>query len=79
MFATKCSPTKDGAILNFRKLNWISGGRVSGLRFGYSDHNSSCFKVIMERNTVGPQVLVLNYEKADFNGIREDLAKIDWR
>lgn len=33
----------------------------------------------MERNTVGPQVLVLNYEKADFNGIREDLAKIDWR
>lgn len=46
--------------------------------FGNSDHNSLSFMVLMERYKVGPQVMFLNWEKAGFNSVREDLVSINW-
>eukprot|EP00061_Rhincodon_typus_P004008 g21542.t1 len=32
----------------------------------------------MEKDKIGPQVRVLNWGKANFDGIRQELAGVDW-
>lgn len=44
-----------------------------------SDHNPIHFRSIVEHGRTDPQVNVLNWCKANFNDIRQELAKIYWK
>ena len=45
--------------------------------FGISDHNSIGFKIVMENDRSGPKVKILNWGKANFDGIRQELSKVN--
>ena len=44
--------------------------------FGTSDHNSIGFKIAMDNDRSGPKVKILNWGKANFDGIRQELSKV---
>eukprot|EP00061_Rhincodon_typus_P009258 g32627.t1 len=70
------SPTREGVILDLvlgKEPNQVS--EVSeGEQFRSSDH-----KVLMDRNNSSPQVKVLNWRKANYNNIRQELESVDRR
>ena len=45
---------------------------------GRSDHSMVEFKIWMEREKVKSNTSVLCLNKGDYNGMREELAKVDW-
>ena len=49
-----------------------------GEHFGNSDHNSVSFKVLVDKDKSGPWVKVLNWEKTNYNNVRQDLESVDW-
>lgn len=42
------------------------------------DYNSTGFQIVTEKNRIDPQVKVINWRKADFGGIKWELAEVDW-
>ena len=48
-----------------------------GVQFGNSDHNSVSFKVLMDKEKCSPQVKVLNWGKANYNNIRQELKNVN--
>ena len=74
------SPTREGAILDLVLGN--EPGQVVdisvGEQFRNSDHNSESFKVLMDEDKCSPQVKVLNWGKANYNNIRQELKNVDW-
>lgn len=46
--------------------------------FGTSNHCFIRFKMIMDRDRAGPRVKMLNWGKANFEGMRQELAQVDW-
>eukprot|EP00061_Rhincodon_typus_P013266 g39532.t1 len=42
------------------------------------DHNSLSFNIVMEKDRTSPQVKVLNWSRANFGDIRQDLAEVNW-
>lgn len=42
------------------------------------DHYSICFQIVKEKQRISPHVKVLNWDNANFNGIREEHAKVGW-
>eukprot|EP00061_Rhincodon_typus_P007516 g29281.t1 len=71
--------TREGATLDLLLGNEV--GQVTevslGEHFGSNDHNSLSFNVVMEKDWTGPQVKVLNWSRANFGAIRQDLAELD--
>ena len=49
-----------------------------GEHFGSSDHNSISFNIIMEKGRTGPRVEVFDWRRANFEGMRRDLERVDW-
>ena len=47
-------------------------------RFGTSDHNSIRFKKDIENDMPGPKVKILICGKANFDGINQELSKVNW-
>jgi len=47
-------------------------------RFGTSDHNSIRFKIDIENDMPGPKVKILICGKANFDGINQELSKVNW-
>lgn len=54
-----------------RQVTQVSVGEPLGI-------HSINFKVVKEKGWTGPQVKVLNWGKANFGGIRQELAEVDW-
>ncbi|XP_059809285.1 uncharacterized protein LOC132382840 [Hypanus sabinus] len=73
-------PTRDGAVLDLLLGNAI--GQLTdvcvGEHFRSSDHNSISFNIIMEKDRTGPRVEIFNWRKANFEGMRRDLERVDW-
>ena len=73
-------PTREGAKLDL--LLGSKEGQVTEVlvrdHFGTSDHNSISFKIGMENDRSGPKVKILNWGKANFDGIRQELSKVNW-
>jgi len=46
--------------------------------FGTSHHNSISVKIAMENVRSGPKVKILNWGKANFDGIRQEVSKVGW-
>ncbi|XP_059826924.1 uncharacterized protein LOC132394603 [Hypanus sabinus] len=73
-------PTRDGAVLDLLLGNAI--GQLTdvcvGEHFGSSDHNSISFNIIMEKDRTGPRVEIFDWRKANFEGMRRDLERVDW-
>lgn len=44
---------------------------------GNNDHHWASTKAVMEKDKVGPQAEFLNWWKANFNSIIEELTKVD--
>lgn len=44
--------------------------------FSTSDYSSASFKLVMDKDSAGPQVKVPNWSKANFDGITQELAKV---
>jgi len=73
------SPTRKGAILDLvlgNELRQVIDVSV-GDHFGNSDHNSISFKIVVE-NKSSPRVKVLNWGKANYDSIRQELGNVDW-
>ncbi|PLS49478.1 hypothetical protein CYV29_15670, partial [Carnobacterium maltaromaticum] len=74
------SPTREGAILDLVLGN--EPGQVVevsvGDYFGNSDHNSVSFKILMDKDESGPKGKVLNWGKANYTKIRQELGNVDW-
>ena len=49
-----------------------------GEHFGDSDHNMVQFKFVTDKEIDKLQKKVLDWERIDFNKIRQNLAKVDW-
>ena len=48
-----------------------------GDHFGDSDHNSISFKILVEKDRSSPRVTVLNWGKANYDSIRQELGNVD--
>ena len=74
------SPTREGAILDLVLGN--EPGQVFKVSVGEhvasSDHNSISFRIAMEKDEWRPKGKVLDWGKANFSGIRQKLAAVDW-
>ena len=74
-------PTREQAILDWVLSN--EEGLVSNLvvrgPLGKSDHNMVEFFIKMESDIVNSETKVLNLKKGNFEGMRHELAKIDWQ
>ena len=74
------SPTQEEAILDLvlgNKPRQVTDVSV-GDHFGNSDHNSISFKTLVEKDRSSPRVKVLNWGKANYNSIRQELGNVDW-
>ena len=65
----------DGLTREGAKLDLLLGNKEEQMtkvryHFGTSDHNSISFKIAMENDRSGPKVKILNWGKANFDGIR---------
>jgi len=74
------SPTREGAILHLVLGN--EPGLVAnvsvGEQFGNSDHNSISFTVLMGKDKCSPQVKMLNWGKANYKNVRQELMNVHW-
>ncbi|XP_055521745.1 uncharacterized protein LOC129715880 [Leucoraja erinacea] len=74
-------PTREQAILDWVLSN--EEGLVSNLvvraPLGKSDHNMVEFFIRMESDIVNSETMVQNLKKGNFEGMRRELAKIDWQ
>ena len=71
------SPTREGAILDLVLGNEPGQVKVSvGEHVANSDHNSVNFRIVMEKEECCPMGKVLNWGKANYNRIRQDLEAV---
>lgn len=50
---------------------------VLGDQFGTCDHNFNTFKIVMEKGSTGQKIRILNWGKANFDGITQEL-EVHW-
>lgn len=74
------TPTCERATLDLALGNWERQVNVVCVEepFGSSDHSSIRFKIVMYGDGEGPRVKMHNWVKANFEGMRENLAQVDW-
>jgi len=74
------SPTREGAILDLVLGN--EPGQVVKVSVGEhvanSDHNSVNFRIVMDKDECCPTGRVLNWGKANYSRIRQELVAVDW-
>uniref|UniRef100_UPI00398EB4CB uncharacterized protein isoform X1 n=1 Tax=Pristiophorus japonicus TaxID=55135 RepID=UPI00398EB4CB len=74
-------PTRELAILDWVMCN--EKGLIRNLvvrdPLGKNDHNMVEFFIKMESDTVNSETRVLNLRKGNFDGMRRELASIDWQ
>ena len=73
-------PTREKAVLDLVLCN--ETGLINDLivrdPLGSSDHSMVEFKIGMESEKVKSNTTVLCLNKGDYDGMREELAKVDW-
>ncbi|XP_078071634.1 dual specificity calcium/calmodulin-dependent 3',5'-cyclic nucleotide phosphodiesterase 1A-like [Mustelus asterias] len=73
-------PTRDGAVLDLVLGN--KTGQMFNVTMGEHFSNSNCntvwFKFVIDKEKDGLQKMALDWGKACFIKIRQDLAKVDW-
>ncbi|CAM4671219.1 unnamed protein product [Caretta caretta] len=73
-------PTRGGAFLDLlltNRVELVGEAKVDG-NLGGSDHELVEFRILMQGRKVSSRIRTLDFRKADFDSLRERMARIPW-
>ncbi|CAM5085999.1 unnamed protein product [Natator depressus] len=74
-------PTRGGAFLDLlltNRVELVGEAKVDG-NLGGSDHELVEFRILTQGRKVSSRIRTLDFRKADFDSLREQMARIPWR